>query len=179
MSKQESQVCPVCKGQKELRGWLRDAVLNHATIRCDECRGTGAVPAGDLAQWRGRMEELIEAMRVHLDGCPQAPQPDADALLHEFEEIVHGQGRMCDEMTCPHTDCLAARLRDYLVELPQPNAELLEHLKKIVARADGKDTRVFADLRKRTAQELSDSLGDTWLCQLRHLIAQAEQGAAG
>ena len=143
-----------------------------------------AAPQGDLATWATDMEALIqeagtavlrsqpipdylpEAMRVHLAAMPKA-QPDADALLHEFEEIVHGQGQMCDEMTCPHTDCLAARLRDYLAGPPQaqPDAELLKALREI--------GRLFSD------GESHKPITAITMAQIaRAAIAQAKQGAA-
>ena len=99
-----SLTCPVCKGEKALRGYRcpDDSLAiypgqKQVTILCDECGGAGTVPAaGDLAQW-------LEEVR---------------ALLWNYERNLAGS---------------LPRLRNHLAAMPAQdvNTALLAALKKI------------------------------------------------
>ena len=75
----DSQTCPVCKGEKRLRGYrVSDDSFTiypgekQVTIICDECGGAGTVPAGpqgDLAAWHKEAVRQAAAAYDLLDDC--------------------------------------------------------------------------------------------------------------
>ncbi len=154
---QPRSTCGVCKGKRNLKGLSLDFSRNHATIRCEECRGEGTVPAGNLAQWRE------EAMALVTTVAKQATKLGQELRDIEPKELLG------------EPICTGRSMAESIVELG-------DHLAAMPAQADP-DAELLGALREIEEMEIAIGQWPQTVLKMQAIaqaaIAQAEKGAAG